>query len=139
MLSQVTIIGRICHDLELRQSAGETPYTRITIAENYHVNGKNLTMFYKCISFRESAEYVSKNIKKGDLVMATGTFIGHTIHSYSADRKEVSYQTSIPMIKKIYVLSRPKNNDEFVIEEDFNKIRLSEDIPSDIKEIINHG
>lgn len=138
MLSQVTIIGRICHELEVKHSGGETPYTRITIAENYHVNGKHLTMFYKCISFRESAEYAAKNIKKGDLVLATGTFIGHTIHSYSAEGKEVSYEISIPMIKKIYVLSRPKNNDEYVIEEDFNKMRLSEDIPSDIKEIIKH-
>lgn len=137
MISKVFIIGRICNDLELKISKDVHPYVQMTLAVNLHTKGRQHAMFHKCISFNKTAEYITKNSQKGDLVYAEGTLIDNTIRAYDAEGKELLLTDSIPCILTVKILSRPKPDEEFVIQEPFHRLQESVELP-DIEEILHH-
>ncbi len=138
MVNRVTFIGRICNDPELQESVKGTFYIKLTIAINDMQNGKNTTLFHKLIAFHKNAEYIAKSIKKGDLVYTEGPLIMNTTSCYTAEGKKINLQTSIPMIFKIKLLSRPNQEEECVIEQSFHKLQESENIPEDIVEVLQN-
>lgn len=64
--------GRICHDLELKQTTGGVPVLSFTLAVD-RPRVKDTTDFLNIVCWRQNAEYLSKYARKGAKVAVVGT------------------------------------------------------------------
>lgn len=76
MLNQVSIMGRIVRDPELRRTGSGVAVTSFTLAVDRDYMSKDSnereTDFIDCVAWRASAEYAVKYIRKGDMVAVSG-------------------------------------------------------------------
>ncbi len=73
MLNQVTLIGRITKDPELRSTNSDKKYVGFTLAVNRATANKNEVDFVSCYVWNQQAQNLSKYIKKGGLIAVQGT------------------------------------------------------------------
>jgi single-strand DNA-binding protein len=64
--------GRICHDLELKQTQSGVPVLSFTLAVN-RPRVKDITDFLNIVCWRQNGEYLAKYAKKGSLISVVGT------------------------------------------------------------------
>jgi single-strand DNA-binding protein len=75
MLNKVVLMGRFTKDPELRS----TPHSvsvcnfRLAVPRNYKTNGTYESDFIDCVAWRNTAEFISKFFKKGNLVCVEGS------------------------------------------------------------------
>ncbi len=75
MINQVTLVGRLTRDPDLRVTTEGTPVTHVTIAVNRHYknqNGQIEADFVQCTLWRKAAENTVKFCRKGSVVGVTG-------------------------------------------------------------------
>jgi len=75
MFNKVILMGRICHDLELKTTPNGIPVLsfRIAVDRNYQVKGEERKAdFFSIVSWRSTAEFVSKYFAKGRMIMVNG-------------------------------------------------------------------
>ena len=75
MFNKVILMGRICHDLELKSTpTGVSVLSfRIAVDRNYQVKGEERKAdFFNIVAWRSSAEFVSKYFGKGRMIMVDG-------------------------------------------------------------------
>jgi len=79
MSIQVTIVGNLTADPELRYTQGGLPVTGFTVAVNERKLNRETqqwedgdTTFVRCSAWREMAEQVAQSLTKGTRVIATG-------------------------------------------------------------------
>ena len=76
MLNTAIIMGRICNDIELRQTPSSVSVTRFTVAvdRTYTKQGEEKkTDFINVICWRQTAEFVSRYFKKGSMIAIQGS------------------------------------------------------------------
>lgn len=74
-LNHITIMGRICNDIELRRTNTGTPVTSFTIAcdrDFKEQNGEKATDFIEVVAWRNTAEFVHKYFGKGRVAAVSG-------------------------------------------------------------------
>ena len=75
MLNQITVMGRLVRDPEIRYTQSGTPVTSFTLAvdRDYSgADGEKKTDFIDCIAFKGTAEFVSKHFAKGTMAVVNG-------------------------------------------------------------------
>ena len=74
MLNQITLIGRLVRDPEMRALDNGTTLCNFTIAvdADFKSDGEKVTDFFDCTAWRQSAEFVIKYLTKGDMVAVSG-------------------------------------------------------------------
>ena len=75
MFNKVILMGRICHDLELKTTpTGVSVLSfRIAVDRNYQVKGEERKAdFFNIVAWRSTAEFVHKYFGKGRMVMVDG-------------------------------------------------------------------
>lgn len=76
MLNQITIMGRLTRDPELRYTLSQTAVASFTIAVERDFSGKDggekQTDFIDIIAWRSTAEFVSKYFTKGRMAVVSG-------------------------------------------------------------------
>lgn len=75
MLNNVVIMGRICNDLELRKTSSDVSKCRFTVAvdRRYTKPGEEKqTDFIDVLAWRNTAEFVSKYFRKGEMIAIQG-------------------------------------------------------------------
>ncbi|WP_243354372.1 single-stranded DNA-binding protein [Bacillus litorisediminis] len=75
MLNQVTLVGRLTRDPEVRRTPEGTAVTNVTIAINRHFRnqqGEIEADFVPCTIWRKAAENTAQYCKKGSLVGVVG-------------------------------------------------------------------
>ena len=91
-MNTVALIGRICHDLEIKSTGSGTSVLRFTIAvdRNYQPSGKEREAdFIDCLAWRNTAEFISRNFKKGQMIAVTGEIQTSTYEKDGQKRKKV--------------------------------------------------
>lgn len=76
MINNAVIMGRICHDLELRTTASSTSVTNFTVAvdRNYQKQGEEKqTDFIDVVAWRQTADFVCRYFKKGSMIAVQGS------------------------------------------------------------------
>ena len=76
MLNCAVIMGRICNDLELRQTPSGVSVTRFTVAvdRGYTKQGEEKkTDFINVVAWRSSAEFVCRYFTKGSMIAIQGS------------------------------------------------------------------
>ena len=73
MLNNVTLVGRLTRDPEIRQTNNGTSVGNFTIANDYGVlNGEKQTLFINVSLFGKQTETLAKFFAKGNLIGVTG-------------------------------------------------------------------
>lgn len=75
MLNNVSLMGRIASDLELKNTpAGVAVVTfPLAVEKNFaNSDGKRETNFFQVVAWRHNADFISKFFKKGDTIVITG-------------------------------------------------------------------
>lgn len=73
-LNKAIILGRITHDLEVRQTPGGTAVLQFTVAvdRNYSKDGEKQTDFINCVAWRQTAEFIGRYFGKGRMIAVDG-------------------------------------------------------------------
>ena len=71
MLNNVTLMGRLTRNPELRMTQSQTPVASFSLACERDTKDKT-TDFIDCTAWRHTAEFISKYITKGQLIVVTG-------------------------------------------------------------------
>lgn len=76
MLNQITIMGRLTRDPELRYTQSSTPVASFSLAVDRDYSpkdgGNRETDFIDCVAWRSTAEFVSKYFSKGSMAVVSG-------------------------------------------------------------------
>ena len=75
MINNVTLVGRLTKDVELKYTPENQAVAQFTLAVNRtfkNANGERETDFINCVIWRQSAENFAKLAKKGNLIGITG-------------------------------------------------------------------
>lgn len=107
MINQVTLVGRLTKDPELKFTPDGTPVTHVTLAVNRQYrnhNGEVDTDFVQCTLWRKTAENTVTYCRKGSVVGITGRI--QTRHYDNPDRKRV-YITEVVAETVRFLSSKP--------------------------------
>lgn len=76
MLNQITIMGRLTRDPELRRTGNGTAVASFTVAVDRDFSGRDSgekeTDFIDCVAWRQTGEFVSKYFTKGRMIALSG-------------------------------------------------------------------
>lgn len=75
MINQVTLVGRLTREPELRRTAEGTPVTNVTLAVNRHYRNQQGEIdadFVQCTFWKRTAENTTRYCRKGSLIGITG-------------------------------------------------------------------
>lgn len=70
-LNRVVVVGRLTKDPETKRSQSGDAFTTFSVAVNDRYSKENVN-FFDCVCFRQTAEYVTRFLKKGDLIGVDG-------------------------------------------------------------------
>lgn len=68
-INNLTIVGRLTREPELRYTSNQTPVCNFSIACN---KDKNQADFFNCVAWKGTAENINKFLKKGSQVIISG-------------------------------------------------------------------
>lgn len=108
-------IGRITHDIELRQTPTGTSVIRFRIAvdRDRRKDGEKVTDFITCTAFDKRAETIVRNFHKGSQIFVIGELQYRQYETRSGDKRE-TYELSISefrFVDKYDPYDRPENAD----------------------------
>jgi len=75
MYNRVILMGRICHELELKTTPNGIPVLsfRIAVDRNYQVKGEDRKAdFFNVVAWRSNAEFISRYFFKGRMILLDG-------------------------------------------------------------------
>lgn len=106
-MNQVSLIGRITHDVELQKTSTGTSVAKFTLAVNRRFN-IDQTDFIRCVAWKNQAEFLNNYIKKGALLGVTGRI--ETGSYEDKDGKKV-YTTEI-VVENVQALEPQKQRNQ---------------------------
>lgn len=71
-INNITIIGRLTRDPELRHTQNGTSVTSFSIAVNSKYNDKEQTSFFNCVAWSKTGEIVAQYSGKGQRIGISG-------------------------------------------------------------------
>lgn len=74
MLNNITIMGRICNDIELRKTGSGVSVASFTVAcdRDFKSGGEKETDFIECVAWRQTGEFIQKHFAKGRMIVVSG-------------------------------------------------------------------
>lgn len=108
MINQVTIVGRLTKDPELKMTTEGTPVAHVTLAVNRQYrsqNGEIEADFISCTLWRKTAQNTAQYCKKGAVVGITGRI--QTRHYDNQEGKRV-YVTEVIADTVRFLSSKPQ-------------------------------
>lgn len=76
-MNKVIIIGRICNDIDLRQTQSGVASCRFTVAVDRRYADKNTgerqADFINCTAWKQTAEFISRYFNKGKMIAVEGS------------------------------------------------------------------
>lgn len=107
MLNNTTIQGRFTKNLEKKETTNGVPVCNFTIAWNERYGDKEQTLFLNCVAYRNTAEFITKYFKKGDMAVVEGKL---TSRSYEKDGDK-KYITEL-IVDKVHFCVSKKGKEE---------------------------
>lgn len=104
MINNVSLVGRLTKDVEIRKTESNKSVASITLAIGDRFN-KDHTDFINCVVWNSSAEYLNKYAVKGDVIGLTGRIATRT---YDGRNGKV-YVTEV-VADNVSIIGSRKNN-----------------------------
>lgn len=103
-MNTVQLLGRICNDIDLRQTQSGIATCRFTIAvqRNFKnkATGEYETDFISCIAWKNTAEFISRYWSKGKRIAVTGAL--RTGSYQDRNHPDVTHYTTDLMVDNAY-------------------------------------
>lgn len=111
-MNNITLQGRLTHDVEYGETAGESGYARFALAvRNYsrkQEDGSPTTDFFPCVVFGDMARTAARGMKKGGRVTVNGRI---EINNYTA--RDGSPRTSVQVVVREFdIIDYAETGDE---------------------------
>lgn len=109
-MNKVILVGRITKDLELKRTNSDIPFVQFTLAVNrmyQNKSGEKQTDFINCVAWRQTAELLSKYMRKGNQIGVEGQLQTRTYDDPNGQRR---YITEV-MCENVHFLE-PKRQDD---------------------------
>lgn len=99
-LAKAIIMGRITHDLEIRQTTSGVAVLQFTVAvdRNYSNGKEKKTDFINCVAWRNTAEHIGKWFSKGRMIAIDGHI---QTRSYE-DKNGAKHHVTEIMVDSVY-------------------------------------
>lgn len=111
MLNNITIMGRLCSNPDLRYTQSNTPVASFTLACERDFGAKDGVRpvdFIDCVAWRGTAEFIQKYFHKGSMAIVSGSLQTRKW----ADRENNQRKTSEVVIDSVYFgESKRREND----------------------------
>lgn len=109
MLNKVILMGRFTKDPELRSTPQGVSVCnfRIAVTRNYRTGGSYESDFIDCVAWRNTAEFISKYFKKGNLVCVEGSLQSRNWEQDGQKRTAVEV-----MVDNTYFVESKKDSSE---------------------------
>lgn len=120
-MNNVSLIGRLTKDPELKTTQSGLPVCRFTVAVD-RTYSKDQTDFINCIAWRKTAEFISSYFSKGQRIALTGSI---QTGSYTDKDGKTVYTTDIN-VNNVEFCERRKKSDS-----DSNNSVEAEEMPFD--------
>ncbi len=113
-LNKAIIMGRITHDLEVRQTPSGTAVLQFTVAvdRNYSKDGEKQTDFINCVAWRQTAEFIARYFGKGRMIAVDGRLQSRTYE----DKNGTKHYITELIVENANFTGEPKqggNNNNF--------------------------
>lgn len=114
-LNKAIIMGRITHDLEVRQTPSGTAVLQFTVAvdRNYSKDGgEKQTDFISCVAWRQTAEFIGRYFSKGRMIAVDGRLQSRTYE----DKNGTKHYITELIVENANFTGEPKqggNNNSF--------------------------
>ena len=107
-INQVILLGRICNDIELKQTQNNKSYTRFSLAVNR--KGKDAgTDFISCMAWENTAKFIQKYMKKGSQICISGRL---QTGKYEDKDAKMVYTTDVIIEEVDFAESKPEAKKE---------------------------
>ena len=107
MLNDVTLMGRLTRDPEVRHTQNNTTVATFTIAADRDFGNKTAD-FFDVVAWRSTAEFVSKYFKKGQLIAVNG----HLQTRTWTDKHEQKRKETEVIAESVYFCESKKHADD---------------------------
>lgn len=110
MLNEITIMGRLTRDPELRHTQAGTSVTNFTVAVDRDIadgDGNRETDFIDCVAWQNKAEFINNYFSKGDMIVVSGRL---QIRDW-VDKEDNKRRSAEILASNVY-FGQPKKNDE---------------------------
>lgn len=130
MLNKTFHTGRICNDIELKQTPSGTPVTSFRIAcdrDFKNSNGEREADFISVVAWRSTAEFIAKSFSRGRLITVVGSL---QMREYTD--KAGNKRTAAEIIAETVYFSdsRPQQQQTPAVTDDFSELDDSDgDLP----------
>ncbi|MDO4944638.1 MAG: single-stranded DNA-binding protein [Ruminococcus sp.] len=107
MLNRVILMGRITHDLEVRQTPSGVSSLTFTVAVERsfaNQNGERQSDFIRCVAWRQTAEFIGRYFGKGRMIAIEGNI---RTGSYD-DKNGVKHYTTDVYVDNASFTGEPK-------------------------------
>lgn len=111
MINNVTILGRLVKDPELRYTNGGIPYANATIANEQKYKEKTQVNYIEIVAFRGLAENLAKYCEQGRKVLVQGK-----LEIKKNNTGERVYTNTTILAENIDFLEKPKEGSDLPIE-----------------------
>lgn len=115
MINQVTLVGRLTRDPEVKFTSEGTPVAHVVLAVNRHYrnhNGEIETDFVQCTLWKKTAENTAHYCRKGSVIGITGRL--QTRHYDNQEGRRI-YVTEVVADDVRFLGSKPNNKEEQTI------------------------
>ncbi len=99
-MNNVNLIGRICNDIEVRQTQNGVAVVSFNLAINNKVKDKEFTDYIPCVIWREYATRLAPYLIKGKQIGVTGSLHSRT---YEDKQKVKHYVTEVHVSEVTFV------------------------------------
>ena len=110
MLNRVILMGRITHNLELKQTQNGTAVLSFNLAveRNYAPQGEERqTDFISCVAWRKTAEFINKYFAKGRMIAIEGNLQTRTYD----DKNGVKHYVTEVIVDSVSFTGEPKQQE----------------------------
>lgn len=86
-MTNVSIIGRLTADPEMKVTPSGTEFLNITVADN---KGKDKCNFISCVAFKNNADFICKYFHKGSWIGLSGELQTRTYQDNQGNNRKVT-------------------------------------------------
>ena len=124
-MNNVSLIGRLTKDPELKTTQSGLPVCRFTVAVD-RTYSKDQTDFINCIAWRKTAEFISSYFSKGKRIALTGSI---QTGSYTDKDGKTVYTTDINVNNVEFCERREKSDSDSNNSVEAEEMPFDDDLP----------
>ena len=109
IVNKVELIGRLTHDVEMRQTPNGVSLARFSIAVTRRFknsNGEYDADFINCVAWRQTGEFIAKHFQKGGMIAVVGSIQSR---SWDGNDGKKQYATEV-VVDEVYFTGAKKQN-----------------------------